>query len=329
MSLSEHFALWRAARARCEPLPAQLPSGFSRWRDIDEFRRARSEVQRDWSVAGQFALHEQIQNQFGGQIRAFCAQCERVSSMRFEHAEGGEANWRESLTCDGCSLINRWRMAMHIFRLLDTDRHLGPIYVTEQLTPLFAALKARSATAIGSEYLGPECGGGEIQTKFGQQLRHEDVTALSMPDYSIGTIGCFDVLEHVPDYLPALSEFHRVLEPGGTAIISVPMNLEAYQNECRAVLEADGSIRHLLEPQYHGDPVRAEGVLCFHEFGWELLAQLKEAGFMEAELWTLWAPEFGYLGASQPFFVARKRGVAARVEAHPALVHARASAEGA
>ena len=48
---------------------------------------------------------------------------------------------------------------------------------------------------------------------------------------------------------------------------------------------------------------------------------------MESELWTVWAPEFGYLGAFQPFFIARKRGVPVRVDAHPALVQTRLRAQ--
>lgn len=324
MSLAEHYALWRAARARCQPLPERLPSGFTRWRDYDQYRRALTEQRRDWSLAGQYQLHQQIQQHLPGHLRAICAECDAVTVMDFEQPAEGETNWRESLRCRSCGLINRWRLAIHLFQLLDIEQRIGPIYLTEQLTPLYQAFLRRAPDTIGSEFLGDGCRGGETKLHLGVELRHEDVTALSMADNSIGAIGCFDVLEHVPDFVPALSEFHRVLEPGGTALISVPINLEAYANQVRAELEPDGSIRHLLEPHYHGDPVRAEeGVLCFHDFGWELVDQLKAAGFELAELWTVWAPEFGYLGAYQPFFIARKRGVPAKVAAHPAAVAAR------
>lgn len=43
------------------------------------------------------------------------------------------------------------------------------------------------------------------------------------PDESIGTVICSHVLEHVADYGHFLREIFRVLKPGGTAILSVPL----------------------------------------------------------------------------------------------------------
>jgi len=49
-----------------------------------------------------------------------------------------------------------------------------------------------------------------------------DVEALPFPDSTFGTVVCTEVLEHVPYPSRALSEFHRVLRPGGFLIGSVP-----------------------------------------------------------------------------------------------------------
>lgn len=287
-------------------LPTLLPVGFTCWPDFQAFHSALGNLRRDWSWIGQQEIQAQLQRHLPGVLRAICAHCETVTELRIEIHDEQPANWRETLRCERCGLINRWRLAIHLFQLLSPKLPEKPIYITEQLTPLFSAFRQRYPEVIGSEYHGPDCQGGQIVNHHGIPTRHEDVTALSLEDASVSLIGCFDVLEHVPDYLPSLAEFHRVLEPGGTLVISVPMNLESETNIARAVIDPDGSIRHLLEPQYHGDPVRAEGVLCYHEFGWELLDQLRAAGFTEAVLWTVWAPEFGYLGSFQPFYIARK-----------------------
>ena len=50
------------------------------------------------------------------------------------------------------------------------------------------------------------------------------------------------------------------------------------KNIVRAVIR-DGEIHHLLPPEYHGDPLSAEGCLCFYDFGWELLEDLRAAGW--------------------------------------------------
>jgi SAM-dependent methyltransferase len=50
-----------------------------------------------------------------------------------------------------------------------------------------------------------------------------DVVACPLPDNSVDTLLCIHVLEHVADDRRAMAELHRVLKPGGTAIISVPL----------------------------------------------------------------------------------------------------------
>jgi SAM-dependent methyltransferase len=51
----------------------------------------------------------------------------------------------------------------------------------------------------------------------------EDIHALSFGAGTVGTVLCLDTLEHVADPLTAMREVHRVLKPGGTAVISSHM----------------------------------------------------------------------------------------------------------
>jgi hypothetical protein len=67
----------------------------------------------------------------------------------------------------------------------------------------------------------------------------------------------------------------------------------------RAVVEKDGSIRHLHPPEYHGDPLSKDGVLCFHNFGWSFLDDMKQVGFKDACLSFYWSRQLGYLGGYQ------------------------------
>jgi SAM-dependent methyltransferase len=56
----------------------------------------------------------------------------------------------------------------------------------------------------------------------GRKVGREDVTDLSYESDSIARIVSLDTLEHVEDYRAALSEFHRVLTPGGILFLHVP-----------------------------------------------------------------------------------------------------------
>lgn len=125
------------------------------------------------------------------------------------------------------------------------------------------------------------------------EVDFEDVTRLSFADASLDAVVSFDVLEHVPDYERALSEFARVLRPGGTLIATFPFT-DTAETVVRAGIDDDGNVFHLLEPEYHGDPISG-GVLCFHHFGWDILEVARRAGFAQARMMMPWAPEQGLL----------------------------------
>jgi SAM-dependent methyltransferase len=45
---------------------------------------------------------------------------------------------------------------------------------------------------------------------------------LPLPDSTVDLVTAFDVIEHLDDDIQALEEFHRVLEPGGLLLVTVP-----------------------------------------------------------------------------------------------------------
>ena len=55
-------------------------------------------------------------------------------------------------------------------------------------------------------------------------MERGDITAMRYDTDSVDFFVCFHVLEHVADEAAALSEIRRVLRPGGTAVLQVPVD---------------------------------------------------------------------------------------------------------
>ncbi len=99
----------------------------------------------------------------------------------------------------------------------------------------------------------------------------------------------------------------RCLRPGGTLLMTVPTHIDRYDNEVRAVLSETGELTHLLEPEFHGNPIDSEaGSLCYRYYGWMVLDQLKAAGFNDAQIVTYWSQKLRYYGEPQLVIIARK-----------------------
>ena len=202
---------------------------------------------------------------------------------------------REGLICESCGLAARMRACVSV--LLANCGPSARLYVTEQATPLFARLQDKGLMIVGSEFESDvikrerltaqmhSCGGtGEVQ--------FQDVTSLSFDDAAFDAILSCDVLEHVPAYRAAFAEFARVLTPGGTLVATFPFT-DGAETVVRATLDEAGAIRHVLPPEYHGNPT-GDGVLCFYHFGWDVLDVVRQAGFRHAEMVMPWAPQCGY-----------------------------------
>ena len=95
-----------------------------------------------------------------------------------------------------------------------------------------------------------------------------DVTAIDFSDDSFDLIICSHVLEHVPDDRLAMRELFRVLKPGGTAILQVPIS---------------ASLQKTIEDPYLTDPKERERRFGQHDhvriYGADYPARLSEGGF--------------------------------------------------
>jgi SAM-dependent methyltransferase len=118
-------------------------------------------------------------------------------------------------------------------------------------------------------------------------VRNEDICELTYADASLDVVVTAETLEHVADYRRALRETRRVLRFGGRHVFTVPAMPSRTETVERARAAEDGVLVHNMRPQYHGrhsGPLglatrRRRDYLAFHEFGMDLVDELRAAGF--------------------------------------------------
>jgi len=229
-----------------------------------------------------------------------CQLCDTETGFHLaEGADRVQPNLRESLLCRRCQHNARIRAALGLLPSpLRQDGAAPRIYVTEQVTRTFVWMQQHlDGEVIGSEFQ-PDARkrqvlGARLQAMGGRgEVCFQDVTRLDFADASLDAVVSFDVLEHVPDYRAAILEFGRVLRAGGVCVATFPFT-DGPTTVVRARVDAQGQVEHLLEPEYHGDPIGG-GVLCYYHFGWDVLDVFRSAGFDDVHMVMPWSHTYGY-----------------------------------
>lgn len=185
-----------------------------------------------------------------------------------------------SVRCIRCRSSAIHMSMLQVLQRLYSEQGLSSLAAYEMSSrgPVFAYLRAHAGQFAYSEFF------DDVQPgTFRGDVQCQDVQALTYGDASFDLCTSTEVFEHVPDDRKGFSEIRRVLRPGGRFVFTVPLTEEAVTVE-RAVMES-GAIRHLLEPEYHGDVIRGHGrVLAFRNYGLDIVDRLKASGFREARL---------------------------------------------
>ena len=243
-------------------------------------------------------------------VDGFCVPCNKAVSFLVDmqsgghrHANGWTPNWRERLECPLCRMNNRQRLIATLLKQALCDAQGQQVYLMEQVTPIFnwASTTFKNHKIIGSEYLGHEYTGGSVF----KGIRHEDVENMSFVDGQLDLIVSNEVFEHVPNPAKAFAECARALKVGGVMLATIPFHSENDLSVIRAKLN-NGQVENMLPPAFHGNPISADGSLVFTDFGWDLLATIRKAGFADVAVDVYASHHFGHLGGGLLLFRAEK-----------------------
>ena len=92
--------------------------------------------------------------------------------------------------------------------------------------------------------------------------RVEDVTAISLPDESAGTVLCIETFEHVFEVSKAFDEVFRLLKPGGIFVITSPLNFRIHGYPDDYWRMTPNCLRRQLSPY----AARVSGYQGYHAF---------------------------------------------------------------
>ena len=230
----------------------------------------------------------------GGKYHGYCQLCKCFTLFSYQTVNG-LPDLRESFSCESCNLNARLRVVLGLLKRWLPASKNPSVYITEQTTDAYRWLHSNYANVYGSEYFDRATAQRlkdylTVLVGKEERLNFQDITDLKLDSSSKDVVISCDVLEHVPDYRKALRQFARVLKPDGLLILTVPFMDSIETTIIRARIDTNGEIEHLMEPEYHGDPLSEQGILAYYNFAWDLLETVRESGFREAYWARPWNP---------------------------------------
>jgi hypothetical protein len=204
--------------------------------------------------------------------------------LRRDHRIG---ELRETLQCTHCGATMRHRTLVTAFlqrvsqavgRPVTTVRQvaetgLGGLRVldTDAFSPMSKLLRGQAGYIVSSFQPGKP-----MDTLLGPQHYNLNLERIGFEDRSFDVVLTSDVMEHVRDIDAAHREIVRILKDGGSYIFTVP-----YDPACAThhlLVDTSGEQdRHLVPPQYHGDPLTG-GILAYRVFGKAIFSDLERLG---------------------------------------------------
>jgi SAM-dependent methyltransferase len=205
-----------------------------------------------WGQARYLARHA-IQ---GRMTIGHCPICERRTAFC------KEGSWlRDQFKCTRCSSIPRWRaMIVVLQRFFPNWREM----TIHESSPAGAASDkiARECKSCVQTHWFPDVPPGEMRLAY----RCENLEQQTFSDATFDLVVSQDVFEHVLDPASGFREVARTLKSGGAHVFTIPWYYWK-PTLVRASRDEMDKICYHAKPEYHGNPLDANGSLVVTEWG--------------------------------------------------------------
>ncbi len=193
--------------------------------------------------------------------------------------------FRDHLLCPVCHSVPRERALMRVIDLYMPDYKRKTIHESSPGGRGVSVKLGRKCRGYSYSHYFPDVPLGSMHPQRNE--RCESLEALTFPDNSFDLFITQDVMEHIFKPGVAFREISRVLKPGGMHILTVPLVNKCKTSVRRANRDADGSIVHLTEPAYHGNPIDEKGSLVTMDWGYDIVPFIRKQCGMSVHMITI------------------------------------------
>lgn len=203
----------------------------------------------------------------------FCPICESQAIFQAD-----DDRFRASLICQTCrngSVPRERALALILEEIVPNWRSLS----IHECSPIDRGISLK-LRETGKNYIASQYFPGEKLGAMHGIFRNEDLQNLTFNDETHDVFISLDVFEHIPYPDRALREIYRTLKFGGAMLSTFPVrNNQVEPMRRRVDYGPDGSEIHLVEPEFHGNPISKEGSIVTVDYGYDL-----------HKLFSSWAP---------------------------------------
>ena len=229
----------------------------------------------------------------------WCPIC--AAERRFQASQ----HWyRDFLRCSGCGSIPRERALTLVLERRFPDWRQRDIHESSPAERgISRKLRDECPGYLATQFF-PDAPPGETVRGF----RNENLEAMSFEDARFDLTVTLDVMEHVNQPDRVLREVGRTLKPGGAYLFTVPTYKDRVASQRRAHYRGDGSVEHMAEPEYHGNPVSEAGSLVTFHYGYDFAEMIHAWAGLDVEVIRFHDHRHGVIGDFTEVYLAFRRG---------------------
>ncbi len=185
-----------------------------------------------------------------------CTVCGKHYGKFLPYGRGQSA--RENALCPGCLSLERHRL-MALYMRRKTNFYSAPSLRVLHVAPEYCFID-RFERMKNLDYITADIESPLAKVKM-------DVHQIPFEANAFDVAICNHVMEHVDDYIKAMSELHRILKPGGWALIQSPQNMNFETTyEDPSITDPKEREKHFLQNDHlrlfgknYGDELRKGG----------------------------------------------------------------------